>query len=172
MDLHISKTIVALYGPTCVGKSSLATDLGARLDLPVRHCSELLKLRAAHRQIALSKLDPGLFAEVDEETRKAVEDARNGLVVEGRFLDAVLAAFPDVILIKLICGDAVRRSRLRARVSSALSIEASDGEDARARRVLYATNVALKPRFQIDTTDRSVAELALQIVGRIRANAS
>jgi len=141
--------------------------LAKQLQLPVRHCSEALRDRATHFEYDFSKVPQRVHDEVDEETR-AIVATTEGLVVEGRFLDKVLAAANNICSVKLTCNDAERAARLAARFGSTRRIESEDQADRDTRLLLYGDGGADdSPAMTIATDAVAPEEVAARILAWI-----
>src|SRR5260370_13371538 len=81
-----SHMVIAIYGASEVGKSTIARLLGQRTGLPVRHCGEAVKERAAELNSSLAALSLDVHQMIDAETRSFVARAPSA-IVEGRYLD-------------------------------------------------------------------------------------
>lgn len=165
MDRRISETVIALTGPSCVGKSVLARELERRLSCPVRHCGAEVHKRAAELGCGVDALPTSVHREVDAETRRFAETEKRS-IIEGRFLEHVLEGVSGVVLIRLECSERVRLERLACRGVGAPSIEASDSADLRTRKTLYdsAEPRQRKGSLLIDTSDADVCQIATTVL--------
>lgn len=157
------KTVVALHGLPGVGKSAVATELGALLDAHVRHCGDLVKAKAQALEINLDVLGAAEHKEIDRETQRMVQEVSSPLIIEGRFLPEVLADIRGVCLVELTCSQAERERRHAKRSESSLALQ--DVMTLQLRGHLYgAFPASLKPNISIDTENLSEREVAEQIV--------
>jgi len=158
--------VFALFGKTCVGKSEIANELAQELNVPVRHCGELVKDRADQLGVSKSNLPKAEHLAIDDETRSLVAGCVGQLVVEGNFLDVVLREFQDVILVHLMCDDDERARRFAARspnLSDALALR--DEADDVLRRGFYGDpEESCDCPLHIDTTRLAPHAAALMII--------
>jgi cytidylate kinase len=99
--MHLSsKLIIAIFGPSCVGKTTLARVLGAKLGIPIRSCGTVLREEAFRLGISLDSISLEVHHRIDAETRNFAEQATGSTIIEGRYLDVVLiGATPNMKLI-------------------------------------------------------------------------
>jgi cytidylate kinase len=157
--------ILAIYGQSCVGKTSVTNELGRILDLPVRHCGEIIKRRAQELGINPSELSPLDHQAIDKETRAMAIIAQTTTIIEGGFLDIVLAGLDNVHFIHLICDQRVRESRYLRRDGDAdiSGLEIRDAADAAHRAFLSEPSVEAKERI-IDTSTITVDQVVTRIL--------
>jgi cytidylate kinase len=157
--------VFALFGKSCVGKSEIAKKLAQELNVPVRHCGELVKDRAEQLGVSKSDLPNAEHVAIDEETRRLAADCDGQLVVEGNFLDVVLREFQNVILVHLMCDDDERARRFASRtpnLGDALALR--DEADEVLRREFYAdSEESCDCALHIDTTRLTADAAALMI---------
>lgn len=171
MRVPANRVVVAIFGPSCSGKTTVAAGLAKALGAQTRHCGEVLKTKAS----ALGKRVPDLaddeHAALDAETREVVTTSGASLVVEGGFLNHVLSDPSTVLLIDLTCADTERAARFGKRTPGVMdpldSIRRRDAEDAALRGRLFVH----PPRtgdFVLDTTTLSAEQCVEAILARIR----
>jgi cytidylate kinase len=150
--------IVAIFGPSATGKTTLAELLSGRLGIPVRHCG--VSLRAALGEDGPNAGD-ATHLRVDAETVEWCEQqAATDGIVEGRFLDSVLRASRGIVFVSVVAtGDerAVRLGRRFGRQMSCADIAEIDKDDDLFRDRMYGPASAALAEFTIDTTG-SVAD--------------
>ncbi len=175
MGMCVTETsiVLAIYGPSSVGKSTLATELGARLQTEVRHCGDILRERATELNIPLHIIPVELHRVLDAETRRHSENPNGILVVEGRYLNIVLFGIPRVKLLRLTCDEVTREHRLLTHLSNratvATALRQRDQEDARLRQKLYGDSPQTSEDWMIfDTTHSSPERLASFILDRLQ----
>lgn len=164
--------LIALFGPSCTGKTTLARILADRMGLPLRCCGELIKQRAAERGVPIPELSQEDHCEIDEGTREWCQlgEAR---IVEGRFLDQVLAPIwsPSTsVLFEISASSTVRAHRWTERIRSAQSVsdvETFDADDLAFRVQAYDGVARVQAHWIVDTTDRSVEACLEEIVARL-----
>src|SRR2546425_210946 len=126
--------VIALFGNSCVGKSEVAAKLAIRLGLPVRHCGELVKDRSKQLGIPASALGAIEHQGIDSETRSLAEKSDNDIIMEGSFLDIVLAGVPRITLVELTCQDDERRRRHAGKLPGrSLRLRLRDEDDRKLR---------------------------------------
>ena len=131
---------IAIIGPSCSGKTKTAQALAEMLHCPVRLCGKIVRQKANEMgYTSLSQLTSDDHWLVDAESRVVVS-VTDRIVIEGRFLNFVLAGVPDVWLIALTCDDEIRAERHRIGEEFGLeryNAKEHDRDDARLRRMLY-----------------------------------
>lgn len=174
MYLSKSNIVLAIYGASCVGKTTLAKELGLRWAVPVRHCGNVLKEHANELKISLENLPAEVHWTVDVETRSLAQQTSDFLIIEGRYLDLVLAGTPRVRFVRLGCDETVREQRLRGRAHRQASsmirlIQQEDRYDAKLRRNLYgdAFSVAID-WIVLDTTYLTPEDLLSAVIVRLQ----
>ncbi len=77
MVMHLSEDsiVVAIYGPSCVGKSSLANEFGKRCATQVRHYGDMVRARAAELGGAPQSLPLNIHRVIDTDTGELAENA-------------------------------------------------------------------------------------------------
>jgi cytidylate kinase len=161
------KLVLALYGPTCVGKSTLAQEIGKRLRANVRHCGQILKEKTSQLKIPFDSLPIELNRAVDAETRRFAEDADEIRVIEGRYLNIVLFGIPNVRLLRLKCSDVIRNARFSSQVGKApnkLSIAEQDSFDKDTSKILYGDSPLTQEDWIVLDTTRYSPETLTEIV--------
>lgn len=148
---------LVFFGPSCVGKSTLARMLSDDFGVPYRSCGELVKEAALLLGCSIEQLPKDVHDQIDGETKSWVCE-ESSCIVEGRFLDQVLSGqCPDLIFILV---DATLEERLhrwenksgRRRTSG--DLKAIDQEDERFRIKVYDC-AAVIPDITIDTSNSS-----------------
>ena len=172
MCLSKGPIVLAIYGPSCVGKSTLARELGRKLGIEVRHCGEALKVHAIEQGIALNSIPSTVHQSIDEETRRQARQACGTVVIEGRYLDFVLSGIPSVRFIRLTSDEATRKFRYSMRKNKSVrprALQEEDEDDARMRELLYS-GVTRAPEdwMSLNTTQHAPHELAATVLARIQ----
>jgi cytidylate kinase len=148
--------IIAFWGTSATGKTTVAKRLAAKLLLPIRSCGD--EIRAAAMAVGLSPGDAPdpLHRAVDDLTREwARFHSKNGAIVEGRFLDQVLTGYSDVILVATMCAPETRVERWKQRVSSHFDLDCLaelDKADELFRLRVYGTAVLGAVHIRLDTS--------------------
>jgi len=170
--MHLPK-VVAIYGPSRVGKTRLATELGRRVDLSVRHCGEEVRARAAKLGLGPGVLPLAEHRAIDAETRRfALEQ---GGIIEGRYLDLALFGIDGVVFVRLRSTEAARVVRSESGLSEderITRLHTADEHDEDLRRELYKGVIAAVGDLTVDTTDQGPEELAARILDELGRRAS
>lgn len=158
--------IVAIYGLAGVGKTTVARELGQRLGCAVRHCGEAVKLQSQKLGVLPNLLSESEHAKIDDATKAAVSEAGD-LIVEGGFLDAVLANCSTVRFVELTCSEEQRLQRFACRSGETPQRlrRRNEGDAALKLRLYGPTPVLASPDLIVDTTTL----LSTQAVGAIAA---
>src|SRR6267142_4762045 len=98
--------IIALYGKSTVGKTTVSKLIGQRLSINVRHCGEIVKVRASELAINYWELPKSEHENIDIETQHLAKTLTGVVLMEGRYLDQVLNDVPNVLFIHLDCSEA------------------------------------------------------------------
>lgn len=152
---------VALFGNSLVGKSTAARELVQQLSLPVRHCGEIVRQRAATTGLSLSEISDTVHSEIDAETREWIGAQAAGFIVEGRFLDAVLDPAKDLMFIQLSARADVRAARGGLSVQA---VEERDAFDREFRARVFTAPPSKVSCIAIDTSEMSVLECAREVI--------
>ena len=162
--------IVGVYGGTCVGKTTVARWLAAAVGWSHRDCGRAIVGAARRRGVAVSELPLGVHQDVDQRTRARAAATAGRMVIDGRYLQYVMAESPDVALVELTCRLSVRALRLRPRGENGEAvgrIEESDRGDVMLCRELYGREVRTAD-VVVDTSElapRCVVEHIRSILG-------
>jgi cytidylate kinase len=153
---------VAIYGQSCVGKTTLCDELASLLGGKAWHCGENLKQRAISDNCQVSDLPLDVHRESDRLTRESATHSSETLVIEGVFLDCVLAEVKDCVFIKLTCSDEerVRRHGLR---KSRSNLDLRDESDQHLRARLFAGMGCANPDLELETTKTNALDLARRV---------
>lgn len=161
--------IIAIYGSSCVGKSVVANALAERLCVRVRHCGELIKDRAAAKGTSTGALSPEDHRDIDAHTRSLAQEEVSTFVIEGTYLNHVLAELDHIFLVHLTCESSERQLRLQKRSgTNAADIALRDSADRSLSDALYDKTIPRKPDFTLDTTSLQVGRVAEMIETCIR----
>lgn len=149
--------IVALYGPSSSGKTTIAISLRQHLgDCPVRHCGEMVKARARGLSVSLNDLRDEEHRIIDADTRAWCEAQHSLAIVEGRYLHYVLSRTgADVRLIEVVCDRDERARRWAKRMGCAFDADELNAMDAAGwcfAAKMYTELSPLAPRLRVDST--------------------
>jgi cytidylate kinase len=174
MRLSQGKVVIGIYGHSCGGKTTIADCIALALGATARHCGDLLRARARQQGVELSALPPEVHNELDDGTRSWVRAAASIAVVEGGFLDCVLAGDPKVILVCVAASEGIRAERWRIRFGvsapeAAKQIRDRFDADATLRRSLYSGITPSLPGLTFNTDGETAADSATAILGRLEA---
>jgi cytidylate kinase len=163
--------IVAIFGSTCTGKTSVARLVSTAFGTPFRSCGDVVSDRARSAGVAIDSLSISEHIIVDNETREMCAE-RDFLIVEGRYLDQVLTTVSrDLFLVELTAVCAEREVRWGCRSGTAPNREAiltSDRQDCEFRVLAYSGLVGLKADLTIDNSSMTIQECADSILARVR----
>jgi cytidylate kinase len=153
--------IVGLFGASACGKTVLAQCAASKLNIPVRHCGVEIKSACLTKGHDLKSAPDDLHRAIDQQTRDWCAKVGKDCLVEGRFLDQVLADMADVILIDVIASRKVRASRLAERLGRVVSndeVQVLDEQDDSFRRRMYSRISRLSGSYTLNTDGSTVAE--------------
>jgi cytidylate kinase len=157
--------IVAIFGRSCVGKSRAAEGLAAEFLIPLRACGTEARSVASGLGISVENLTNDHHHQIDAATLEWVSKSPL-CIVEGRFLDYVLAQAPGRILaIQLTAHADVRLQRACQRLERSLSmdeLERIDRLDDDLTHRLYSGE-RLAARISFDTSNSLVEECVRQL---------
>ncbi len=165
--------IIAIYGRTCSLKSEVAEEISRISGFKVVNRGEKATTEAKFTRVPTAAVLPESFhRELDEETRRMAERDEELMIFESSFMDAVLGGRKNVFLVRLDAADEVRESRWKTRKEEGggrtrqlgESVAARDKEDGELRNRLYGASASrAKPALDLDTTNRTALEIAIQI---------
>jgi cold shock CspA family protein/cytidylate kinase len=165
--------IIAIYGRTCSLKTDVAQELSRITGFKLTNRGEWATTQAkVTRTPTAAGLPEAFHRELDAETLRMAERDEKLMIFESAFMDAVLAGRPNVWLVRLDARDDVREARWMQRKESGggrtrqlgESVGERDREDEALRAKLYGANApAAKPVLDIDTSERTAIDVALQI---------
>jgi cytidylate kinase len=158
--------IVALFGPSGVGKTTIARMLQDQLGLPLRSCGAAVVDRAVRFGVPFANLPDDEHRAVDHETLSWVA-VHQSCLVEGRFLDSVLVAIAGrTILVRLDATeeDRCRRSAARNMPLTSRELQELDRVDVTFRARLYGTSERIQPVLTLSTSELSVEACVQSVV--------
>jgi cytidylate kinase len=156
--------VIAIFGRSSVGKTTVATILGTRSGLSVRHCGEIVKQYAKSRNSGVHELTKEAHATIDDATRRVAASTESS-IIEGTFLDIVLASIPGVIFIRLSCSETARQQRFANRNSGGpKAYMARDEEDDALRTHLFGKSGNSPTCVELETSRLTAEEVADRIM--------
>ena len=162
--------IIAIFGKSSSGKTTLAKDVHGALNLPLRCCGEEVKARAAKLGVSLDKLTDDVHRLIDQETIRWVV-GQPACIVEGRYLDRVLSSIANkILLVELIANTTVRFQRSQKRSSHPLDFDSfldAEEADLAFRERMYSMEPARQPFSVIDSSELSVEACTSQILALV-----
>jgi cytidylate kinase len=152
--------IIALYGASCTGKSTIADSLIASRHLPIRRCGDEVRDLSAARNLQPDQLPLDGHREIDALSVAWVrEHATAAAIIEGRFLDSVLSPVADLIrLIHVSAAQDIRAERWEARRPGIVGhdeVARQDRADEAFREWAYSGMARLVANMNVET-DREV----------------
>lgn len=164
--------LIALYGESCTGKTTIATHLSEGSRIEVRYCGRRVAAEAANQGVQPRDLDTNTHKRIDQETLDWVSSKRDLAVVEGRFLHYVLVGSPaPTVLVRCAALASLRRERMERRsgiVEGRPDIFLSDREDLELCGRLYG---GVRPRpfdLCLNTSAASIAECVENVLWKLR----
>jgi cytidylate kinase len=147
--------ILAIYGRSAAGKTTIAEIMASRLQLPVRHCGIAIRAAATEFGTGLAALPKDVHRRVDAETSDWCDQHTEvGGIIERRFLDSVLRVRDDVLFVNVRAELDERARRMVERSSRHVDLAAVlaiDAEDDLFRSTMYST-AAHTASLDLDTT--------------------
>jgi hypothetical protein len=164
--------ILALFGPSCSGKTTIARHASARLNIGARFCGEAAKLRARLLDISVGSLSDDEHRAVDEETRRWAL-ASDPCIVEGRYLDYVLSMIRQKVTLVRLDATVSDRNIRRGPADRALTIpeDEPDLSDATFCARVYSSSSRIKPDFVLNTSELSVDVCVQRVISVMRGPA-
>jgi cytidylate kinase len=164
--------IIAIYGRSCAGKTTVSNRVAAELKLPLRSCGHVVRDRAKALGMDVDELPDAVHRAIDEET-VGWASTHQPCIVEGRFLDKVLAAVDGpVLFIELFASNIQRKNRACISGGSGITIDdllRVDAADMRFVKRMFSSSGVFLSCVAVDTSDMTVEECVLQIRAIISA---
>jgi cold shock CspA family protein/cytidylate kinase len=167
------ENIIAIYGNTCSLKTEVAQEISQITGFKVTNRGEWATTQAKVTKTPTAAGMPVVFHRgLDEETLRMTRRNEKLMIFESAFMDAVLKGLPNVYLVHLRSRDDVREARWKKRKEDGggrtrqlgESVAERDREDAALRATLYGSAASdAVPVLDIDTSERSAVDVALQI---------
>jgi cytidylate kinase len=159
--------LIALYGGTSTGKTTLVRALVGRKGMQARFCGDVVRNGARRLEVSIEDLPVSEHGKIDAETLDWCHNCGSGLI-EGRFLDQVLLSLvAPLMLVQVEASAAARADRFADRVGRAQNmgdIARYDDEDEAFRVRAYGGRARLTAKFVLDTTALSVDECLERIL--------
>jgi cytidylate kinase len=162
--------IVALYGPSSTGKTTIARGVRSETNISLRSCGEIVKSRADLLGMPVSDLPDDEHRSIDHETR-AWAAANKPCLVEGRYLDYVLGPLgAQVTLIRLDATALERKTRRVISRDRPLTIPGDDPDllDSIFCTRMYAAGKQLAPQLILNSSEMSVEACVQRVVTLIQ----
>jgi cytidylate kinase len=162
--------IIAIFGGSGCGKTTLARIATDKLGIPVRHCGEQISDAVAARGHNLASAPDHLHQLLDRQTRDWCAEINGDGVVEGRFLDRVLADLPGVVFVEFTATRKERARRLSERLKRHVDEDevcAIDEQDDLFRRRMYPDNTCASRAQIIDTGRGTALECGQKLISMI-----
>jgi hypothetical protein len=139
----------------------------------LRTCGEEIRLAAAKANRSLDEVPDSIHRSVDDATRDwARYHEFDGAVLEGRFLDQVLADEPGVVFVRASCDSATRIARWAGRVTGAFCAEdlaEIDKADDLFRLRMYHSSDKGAAQITLDTSSAGVDQWADELLKLMEA---
>jgi cytidylate kinase len=155
------RIVVALYGRSCSGKSTIARELSQLLNCPIHSAGELVRKRSKELGIPSTKLPLVEHRLIDNGTRTKAKSADASSIVDGSFLDALFYDMEGVYRIELICSDEERRRRFNQK-SGCDGLAQRDKDDDELRLALHGARSS-SAEATFNTTSKTPGEVAQEI---------
>lgn len=171
--------IIAIYGKTCSLKTDVSREVSRMTGFKVTNRGELATTKAKVAALpTAAHLSEEVHREVDEETLRIAAMDEELLIMESGFIDHVLKDHNNVFFVHLGSRNDVRVERWDKRKEEGggrtrqlgESVAERDKEDAGLRIKLYGSEPSgVEPALDIDTSDRSADDVAVQILENFQA---
>ncbi len=164
--------IIAIYGKTCCLKSDVARAISRLTGYKLASRGEWITTLAMMDKLKGGiEIDLDIHRKLDEETRAMVSWPDPVLILESRFMDAVLHDVDDIFFVHLTANDDVRNHRWEHRREEGggrtrqigEGVAARDREDEQLRQMLYADSNPVAPALAFDTSEGKAESYALEI---------
>ena len=165
--MRVSEGVVAIYGPTCVGKTTVASGVASAMGWTHRDCGQEVLAVARARGVQAVDLNGKEHEGIDRATRAFAAECEGGAVIDGRYLHYVLAEVGGVVLVELRCCRSIRVDRYRRRTKrgdAGAVVDEADRRDMQFCSKVYAVEPR-GPDYVLDTTALTVRE-AVDTVSR------
>ncbi len=164
--------VYAICGASCTGKTLVGRRLAHLTGMKLRSCGDAIRARAEALDLSVADLSRSEHEAIDAETRVIAERATENIIIEGTYLDIVLAGIENLLLLQLSCTPLVRAARMMQRGATHgtfTSLDERDALDKRIREYLYgaSSTATVKPYAVLDTTQLSEEDCAMQAAAQL-----
>ena len=167
--------ILAIYGGSCTGKTTVAKVLAKRLACPLRCCGELVREAAQTMGVEIDKLPDKTHRRIDGQTVTWAYTVARPSILEGRHLHYVLApgaAFLFLVRLEAsLTSRVLRLQRKSGGESTRGEVTMLDTSDDALRLRVYPNCRPVTPSITIDTTSLTPEETAQCVVLQVQATA-
>ncbi len=164
--------IIAIYGKTCCLKSDVARAISRLTGYKLASRGEAVTTQALLKKLPSgNEVDATFHNQHDENTRSMLSWPDPVLILESRFIDAVLNKDEDVFFVHMTSSEEVRNERWVHRREEGggrtrqigEGVSQRDIDDENLRTQLYPDAVEVNPNMSIDTTEGDAYSYAVQI---------
>lgn len=149
------RLVIAISGPSAVGKSTVGRLVAKALGAELRSCGELVKTRAECLGVSLDDLASEEHQRIDEETIELAQSAQVPIVIEGRYLEKVLHDVRDIFHVCLRCDDQKRAQRSAMRNGAKLDALTTLGADL---QYVDISMLVVRGKVAIDSSEMTAVE--------------
>lgn len=164
--------IVAIFGRSCTGKSSVTRLISGLCSWESRICGDIIRARAAELGVVPEDLSIDEHRRIDTETVAYATVANESCLVDGRYLNYVLhGCRSSVFLVEFVATQEVRLVRWQQRLGRPVSHEwlsRLDGIDIEFSQQTYADVVPISPQLVLDTADITIRECSELLLLHLR----
>ena len=164
--------VIAIYGKTCSLKSDVARAISRLTGYKLASRGEAVTTQALMKKLPSgNEIDLDFHRQLDDQTRSMLSWPDPVLILESRFMDAVLNENDDIFFVHLSSDDKVRNDRWEHRREEGGGrtrqigdgVEQRDIDDDSLRITLYPEAQEVTPNMDIDTSDGDAYGHAVQI---------
>ncbi len=164
--------VIAIYGKTCSLKSDIARTISRLTGYKMASRGEAVTTQALLALLQRgNEVDLEFHRRLDEETRSMVGWPDPVLILESRFIDAVLQGSENVFFVRVFSDDSAREHRWNHRKEEGggrsrqigESVAQRDVDDDELRQMLYPDAADVEPDMEFDTTEGRAYDYAVQI---------
>ncbi len=164
--------VIAIYGKTCSLKSDVARAISRLTGYKMASRGEAVTSEALlYMQTRGNDVATEFHHKLDRDTRAMLDWPDPVLILESRFIDAVLQDCGDIFYVHVSSEDSARENRWDHRKEEGGgrtrqigdSVAQRDADDAALRELLYPDAKPVEPNMEIDTTAGKAYDYAIQI---------